>query len=184
MGSTENCRNECRRFRRNIFAFIDVITSFKDENAIGNGPFCVPFVDFTPSLESWSFILTYENDFLLARLFNSVIVGITSTALTVLVGGIAVYGLTRFRYALPWTALVFGFLALVLLAGFFSVSPTGLHFFFAASVVLALILAARLNLQGPVLRNHAIVVTMMATRILPPWSFCCRSTRWRERLEC
>lgn len=145
-----------------------VITSFKDENAIGNGPFYIPFVDFTPSLESWSFILTYENDFLLARFYNSAIVGATSTVLTVLVGAMAVYGLTRFRYVLPWTALAFGFLSFVFLAGFFSASTAGLHFLFAIAVVLALILAGRVNLKGPVLRNNGIIVGMMATRILPP----------------
>ncbi len=145
-----------------------VITSFKDENAIGNGPFYMPFVDFTPSLESWSYILTYENDFLVARLFNSVIVGTTSTFLTVLVGAMAVYGLTRFRYAIPWTAIALGFLSLVFLADFFSVSTTGLHIFFSIAVVLALILAGRVSLKGPVLRNHGIIFIMMATRILPP----------------
>jgi multiple sugar transport system permease protein len=145
-----------------------VITSFKDENAIGNGPFYIPFVDFMPSLDSWSFILTYENDFLVARFYNSVIVGVTSTLLTVLVGAMAVYGLTRFRYALPWTTIAFIFLGLVFLAGFFSVSTTGLHFFFAIAVVLALVLAARVNLKGPVLSNYGIIVVMMATRILPP----------------
>ncbi len=144
------------------------ITSFKDENAIDNGPFYLPFVDFTPSLDSWSFILTYENDFLLIRLLNSLIVGLTSTILTLLMGAMAVYGLTRFRYALPWSSLAFGLVSLVLLGGFFSVSTAGVHLIFAVAVVIALILAGRLNTRGPALHNGGIVVLMMATRILPP----------------
>ena len=144
------------------------ITSIKDESAIVNGPFYLPFVDFKPSLDSWLFILTYENDFLVVRFINSVIIGIISTSLTLLVGAMAVYGLTRFRYALPSTALAFGFFSLVLLGGFFSVSTTGLRFFFAIAIVLALILAGRVNLMGPVIRNNGIVVFIMATRILPP----------------
>jgi multiple sugar transport system permease protein len=144
------------------------ITSFKNESAVNNGPYYIPFVDFTPSLDSWSFILTYENDFLLARLVNSVIVGLSSTIITVLAGAMAVYGLTRFPYALPWTSLAFGLLGLVALGGFFSALSGGLHILFAFAVVLALILASRVKLGGPVLRNNAIVASMMATRILPP----------------
>lgn len=69
------------------------------------GPYYLPFVDFTPSLDAWVSILDYANDHLLLRFYNSVVVGITSTFLTVLLGGMAVYGLTRFRYKLPWIGL-------------------------------------------------------------------------------
>jgi multiple sugar transport system permease protein len=81
------------------------VTSLKDEPEIMRGPFYLPFVDFTPSLDAWVSILAYANDHLLLRFFNSVVVGITSTLLTVLIGGMAVYGLTRFRHGAPWTAL-------------------------------------------------------------------------------
>lgn len=82
-----------------------VVTSLKDESEIMHGPYYLPFVDFTPSLDAWVSILDYANDHLLLRFYNSVIVGITSTFLTVLLGGMAVYGLTRFRYKLPWIGL-------------------------------------------------------------------------------
>ncbi len=39
---------------------------------------------------------------LLLRFFNSAVVAIASTFLTVFVGGLAVYGLTRFRQAALW----------------------------------------------------------------------------------
>ena len=81
------------------------VTSLKGEPEIMRGPFYLPFVDFTPSFDAWVSILTYVNDHLLLRFFNSAVVGITSTLLTVLLGGLAVYGLTRFRHRVPWTAL-------------------------------------------------------------------------------
>lgn len=81
------------------------VTSLKDESEIMHGPYYLPFVDFTPSLDAWVSILDYANDHLLLRFYNSVVVAITSTFLTVVLGGMAVYGLTRFRYKLPWIGL-------------------------------------------------------------------------------
>jgi multiple sugar transport system permease protein len=78
------------------------VTSLKGNPEIMRGPYYLPFVDFTPSLDAWVDVLTYSNDHLLLRFFNSAVVAITSTLLTVLFGGMAVYGLTRFRYALRW----------------------------------------------------------------------------------
>ena len=78
------------------------ITSLKGDPEIMRGPYYLPFVDFTPSIGAWVSVLTYANDHLLLRFFNSAVVAITSTLLTVLFGGLAVYGLTRFRYALRW----------------------------------------------------------------------------------
>jgi multiple sugar transport system permease protein len=82
------------------------VTSLKGDPEIMQGPFYLPFVDFTPSLKAWVSILTYANDHLLLRFFNSAVVAITSTLLTVLFGGLAVYGLTRFRYAARWTPVL------------------------------------------------------------------------------
>ena len=81
------------------------VTSLKGDLEIMRGPYYLPFVDFTPSLDAWVFILDYANDHLILRFYNSVIVGVTSTFLTVVLGGTAVYGLTRFRYRLPWIGL-------------------------------------------------------------------------------
>ena len=34
-----------------------LITSFKGPGEVDNGPFYIPFVDFTPSLQAWDFML-------------------------------------------------------------------------------------------------------------------------------
>jgi multiple sugar transport system permease protein len=78
------------------------VTSLKGDREIMRGPYYLPFVDFTPSLDAWFSILDYANDHLLLRFYNSAVVAITSTLLTVIFGGLAVYGLTRFRYGLRW----------------------------------------------------------------------------------
>jgi multiple sugar transport system permease protein len=78
-----------------------VVTSLKNGRQIDQGPFYLPFVDFLPNLDAWTFILTEPNDNLIRRYANSVVVGVVSTMLTLLFGGGAVYGLTRFRFGLP-----------------------------------------------------------------------------------
>ncbi len=90
------------------------VTSLKGGPEIIGGPFYLPFLDFTPSLGAWGYILDYVNDHLLLRFFNSAAVGLASTVLTVLLAGMAVYGLTRFRIALPWAGLAPGNEAILL----------------------------------------------------------------------
>jgi len=74
-----------------------LITSVKGEDQITYGPYFLPYVDFTPSFWAWNYLLFESNDFLLLRFFNSTVVGLTATLLTLLLGGMAVYGVTRFR---------------------------------------------------------------------------------------
>lgn len=78
-----------------------VLTSLTREPDTIGAPRYLPFVDFTPSLEAWKEILTNPSDHLFQRYFNSVFVASTSTALTILLGGMAVYGLTRFPVRWP-----------------------------------------------------------------------------------
>ncbi len=75
------------------------VTSLKSETAITEGPSYIPFVDFTPSLGAWAFVLADANDNLLPRYFNSAFVGLASTLFALFLGGMAVYGLTRFTKA-------------------------------------------------------------------------------------
>jgi multiple sugar transport system permease protein len=144
------------------------VTSLKGEPEIMGGPFYLPFVDFTPSFKAWVSILTYSNDHLLSRFYNSAVVAITSTLLTVLFGGMAVYGLTRFRYEVPWGRIVLFFLAAVFAGSALVVPTLWLQFLFAVAAALLLLSAVRLNQSGPTLRNDGLLFAILATRILPP----------------
>ncbi len=73
------------------------ITSFKDVSIIDKPPTYVPFLDFTPSLDAWRFIFFDASENLVSRAFNSIIIGISSTLLTLMIGAMLVYGLTRFN---------------------------------------------------------------------------------------
>jgi multiple sugar transport system permease protein len=72
------------------------VTSFKDVYLIDKAPTYIPILDFTPSLDAWRFILLDANENLTSRAANSVIIVFFSTLLTMVIGGMAVYGLTRF----------------------------------------------------------------------------------------
>ncbi len=75
------------------------ITSLKGESDVARGPFYLPFVDFTPTLKAWRFILADPNENLLMRFVNSAVISVAATALTLLLAAMAAYGLTRWRRA-------------------------------------------------------------------------------------
>ncbi|MEO8668981.1 MAG: carbohydrate ABC transporter permease [Bauldia sp.] len=143
------------------------VTSLKGEYQIVKGPFYLPFVDFTPTLDSWRFILWDASENLLLQFFNSAVVGISSTALTLLLAGMFVYGITRLPFAVTLTSAV----ALGLLA--VSVGGVSLGLFWlaglaAAGFVLLLVAGRRIGRRGPTLGKRALLFGLLATRILPP----------------
>jgi multiple sugar transport system permease protein len=76
-----------------------VITSIKQPIAVFQGPKYFPWIDFEPTLNAWKFLLTGPTSAAVYRSWrNSAILGITSAALAVMIGAMAGYALTRFRY--------------------------------------------------------------------------------------
>jgi multiple sugar transport system permease protein len=75
------------------------VTSLKLPIDVNTGPFYVPFVDFQPSLHAWHYILVGDlsND-TIRPYVTTIIVALTSSVLSLLLGTAAAYGLTRFEY--------------------------------------------------------------------------------------
>jgi multiple sugar transport system permease protein len=81
-----------------------LITSFKYPIAVFRGPKYFPWVDFQPTLDAWKFLLTGPTSPAVYRSWtNSAILATTSAAIAVLIGAMAGYALTRFRYY--WSGL-------------------------------------------------------------------------------
>jgi multiple sugar transport system permease protein len=81
-----------------------LITSFKLPIAVFQGPKYFPWIDFKPTLDAWKFLLTGPTSDAVYRSWaNSAILATTSAAIAVMIGGMAGYALTRFRYY--WAAL-------------------------------------------------------------------------------
>ena len=79
-----------------------LITSFKLPIAVFQGPKYFPWIDFQPTLNAWKFLLTGPTSAAVFRSWiNSAILATTSAAIAVLIGAMAGYGLTRFRYYWP-----------------------------------------------------------------------------------
>ena len=79
-----------------------VITSIKQPIAVFQGPKYFPWVDFKPTLDAWKFLLTGPTSRQVIRSWtNSAILAIGSATLAVVLGALAGYGLTRFRYRVP-----------------------------------------------------------------------------------
>jgi multiple sugar transport system permease protein len=146
-----------------------VATSLKGPLEIVAGPFYVPFIDYAPSLDAWAYILFDSNDAPLLRYFNSVVVGLTSTALTVALGGLAVYGLTRFRHAMSWLAITLVLVAAGFAGSAYFAASAGIRLLFVLATMLSLFAAIRAKrYRGPTLRGTGILIAILATRILPP----------------
>lgn len=81
-----------------------LITSIKLPIAVFQGPKYFPWIDFQPTLDAWNFLLTGPTSAAVFRSWsNSAILATTSAAIAVLIGALAGYGLTRFRYY--WSGL-------------------------------------------------------------------------------
>ena len=83
-----------------------ITTSFKTAVDVTHGQL-IPFVDFTPDWKGWRslglspdsiFQTSTVRDEFLKRFFNSVITSVGASALAIVIGSLAAYGLTRFRY--------------------------------------------------------------------------------------
>ncbi|MEA2676365.1 MAG: multiple sugar transport system permease protein, partial [Chloroflexota bacterium] len=141
--------------------------SFKLPTHVDNGPVYLPFIDFSPSLHAWDFMLLNNNT--LGPYFNSIVVALGSTVLAVLIGSLAAYALVRIRFQVKLAAIA-TFLVL-LVALIVAVVTFGVRWEIALAVAIALFLlslgtiARRTRLA---LGNNDIEFWMISNRIMPP----------------
>ena len=72
-----------------------VVTSIKSNNDVDRAYTFLPFLNFEPDFAAWRFILADENENLVSRFMNSLIIGGTSTLLTIIIACLAIYAVTR-----------------------------------------------------------------------------------------
>jgi multiple sugar transport system permease protein len=145
------------------------VTSLKEPIAVNDGPFYIPFIDFTPSLHAWRYIFFDLGNDTFRPYLNSVAIASASTALTVLIGAMAAYALNRMTYR-PSVGSVALFvlmvaLAVVLVAGF------GVDWRLATASALVLSVLALRTLSRRFVRrlgNADILFWIISQRILPP----------------
>src|SRR5436190_9845764 len=144
-----------------------LITSFKGPGEFDNGPFHLPFIDFTPSLQAWDFMLL--QNYTLGPYLNSVVVALVSTALAVLIGSLAAYALVRIRFEVKLAGVAL--FVLLLIAVLAAVSSFGVTWPIATSVALALFIIAMFTFIGrteAAVGNNDIEFWIISNRIMPP----------------
>ncbi len=145
------------------------ITAFKLPVHVNEGPTYVPFLDFQPSLHAWRYILIDLGNDTLRPYFNTVVVGVTSSILTLILGAAATYGLSRFTYRVRLASVLL-FLASALLGA--AATQLGVPWSLAVASALGIFailrLAALRRIRGPELGNADIAFWMISQRMLPP----------------
>src|SRR5712692_5296281 len=81
------------------------ITSLKTPLDVNGGPFYFPFRDYQPTLESWRYLFVDLGEDTFRPYLNTVVVGLIRTAITLLLGSMAAYGLVRMHYRVRFAAI-------------------------------------------------------------------------------
>lgn len=145
-----------------------VVTSLKEPIDVFEGPKYLPFVDFTPSSHAWKYVFGPLGSSIFNAYRNTLVVALASSLLTLILGTMAAYGLTRFTYR-PRVGIILSFVACILL-GVLLVG-LGLPWKLAPIIVLALFFLATQTLgkrSRRSLGNNDIAFWMISNRILPP----------------
>jgi len=144
------------------------VTSLKTPLDVNDGPFYIPWRDFQPNLENWRYIFVDLGPDTFRPYTNTVVVGLTSTTITLILGSMAAYGLVRMRYQVSFGAIA-SFVAGVALAVVVIVAHVpwlvGVVAGFALFLLLLNTVARRVK-RG--VGNDDIAFWMISQRMLPP----------------
>jgi multiple sugar transport system permease protein len=144
------------------------VTSFKTPYDVDKGPFFIPFVDFQPTLDAWRYILVELGNDTLRPYTNTVIVGLSSSVIALVLGSCTAYALVRFTYrprvgmiALGIGSMAFAFIAAALGAPLLLAAASAIGIF----AILGQTIGRRFTRS---LGNSDIAFWLISQRILPP----------------
>jgi multiple sugar transport system permease protein len=145
-----------------------VVTSFKTPYVVDKGPFYIPFVDFQPTLDAWRYILVELGNDTLRPYVNTVIVGLSSAVIALVMGAAAAYALVRFTYR-PRVALIgLGIGSIAFAFGAAALGAPPLLAAVSAVAIFALLAQAIGRRFTRALGNSDIAFWLISQRILPP----------------
>jgi multiple sugar transport system permease protein len=146
------------------------VTAFKLPIDVNSGPKYIPYVDYQPSLHAFEELLwnPESGNFVTRPYTNTIIVGLTSAVLALILGAMAAYALIRFEYH-PKPGLIAVFAGCVL----FIILITNLGVPWQLSVVVGFAIYVLLA-QGigkrfkGTMNNNDIFFWLVSQRMLPP----------------
>jgi len=144
------------------------VTSFKTPYDVDKGPFYIPFVDFQPTLDAWKYILFDLGNDTIRPYVNTVIVGISSSLIALLIGSLAAYALVRFTYR-PRIGIIGLFIGSMAYAFIASALGAPIVLAFASALAIFAILGQTIGRRFVrALGNADIAFWLISQRILPP----------------
>ena len=144
------------------------VTSFKTPYQVDKGPFYLPFVDFQPTLDAWKYILFDLGNDTIRPYINTVIVGLSSSLIALLIGSLAAYALVRFTYR-PRIGIIGLFIGSMAYAFIASALGAPIILAFASAIAIFLILSQTVGRRFVrAMGNSDIAFWLISQRILPP----------------
>ena len=145
-----------------------VVTSFKNAQDVDAGPFYLPFIDFQPNLDAWNYILVELGNDTIRPYINTIIVGLMSSLIALILGSFAAYALVRFTYR-PRVGLIALFIGCVAFAFVVTALGAPIPVAVASAVAIFAILAQAIGRRFTwALANSDIAFWLISQRILPP----------------
>ena len=146
-----------------------VITSFKTPAAVNEGPFFLPWIDFKPSLHAWRDLFVYDLADTMRAYVNSIIIAFSATVLSVLVGSLAAYSLSRIEFAPNLITILYFVVLLIGASVAIGYYDANLWLTLAVVVALFFLLARAVGrLYSVRLKNGDILFWIISQRILAP----------------
>ncbi len=145
------------------------VTAFKLPVDVASGPKYIPFVDFQPSLHAWEEMLIESGpQFVLRPYTNTLLVGINSALLALVIGSLAAYALTRFEYR-PKPGLIGTFIGCVALSILLMSLGIPWQIGIASGIAVFVLLAQGIGRRFKgTMGNSDIAFWLISQRMLPP----------------
>jgi multiple sugar transport system permease protein len=144
------------------------VTSLKLPVQVDRGPFYLPFVDFQPSLDAWRYILVELGNDTIRPYINTVVVGLISATIALILGATSAYALVRFTYR-PRLGIIGLFIGCVALSLVFAILGAPWQVAVAGSFGVFILLAQTIGRRfRRSLANDDIAFWLISQRILPP----------------
>lgn len=144
------------------------VTAFKLPVDVNTGPKYLMYVDFQPSTHAWQELLIESGNLVTRPYRNTVIVGLSSAVLALILGAMASYALSRFSYR-PKPGLIATFIVCVVIA-IVAISfevPWQLAIAAAIGIFLLIALTIGRRFKGT-MSNDDIAFWLISQRMLPP----------------
>jgi multiple sugar transport system permease protein len=144
------------------------VTSFKNAQDVDRGPFYVPFVDFKPNLDAWNYILVELGNDTIRPYVNTIIVGLSSSLIALVLGSFAAYALVRFTYR-PRVGIIGLFIGCVAFTFIGVALGVPIVLAIASGIAIFAILGQTIGRRFTwALANNDIAFWLISQRILPP----------------